>query len=141
MFSAQPEAAAATHDLGLRSYPPATPEINAVEPLAHLLPRWPVESLEAPSAAVIKAVERTLTLLAARGLSPDRLIPSLEGGICLAFEDAAAASSRYADLTFLNSGEIVASCAPDPGAEPHRWNVGADDLPQALAAVESFLAG
>ena len=98
---------------------PAPARRAAGDRLARLLSGWPEESIEVPSQAVIRSVDCTLALLAPLTDSPtaDRLIPSLEGGISIVFERG----RRYADLTFLNSGEVALTLSSATGeARPAR---------------------
>jgi hypothetical protein len=67
-----------------------------------LPPEWPAETVEAPSERASKSADCALRLLAEHGLEPSWMLPSLEGGICIAF----ALDDRYADIELLNSGEI-----------------------------------
>jgi hypothetical protein len=76
-----------------------------------LAPEWPEESMEAPSRRASKSADCTLRLLAELGLEPSWMAPSLEGGVCIAF----ALDGRYADVQFLNNGEIVTTCTQNPG--------------------------
>src|SRR4051794_25290904 len=77
-----------------------------------LSPEWPEESMEAPSSRASRAADCTLRRLAELGIEPAWLLPSLEGGVCIAFS----AEGRYADIQFLNSGEVVTTCAGGPGS-------------------------
>ncbi len=68
-----------------------------------LPPEWPEETVEAPSEHASKSADCALRLLAEHGLEPSWMLPSLEGGVCIAF----ALDDRYAEIQFLNSGEIA----------------------------------
>ena len=99
-----------------------------------LPPEWPEESVEAPSSRASKSADCTLRLLAGHGLEPSWMLPSLEGGVCLAFT----VGSRYADIQFLNSGEVVTTCAQGMESVSHVLPAGSD-LGAALRTIRAFL--
>lgn len=99
-----------------------------------LPPEWPEESVEAPSRRASKSADCTLRLLAELGLEPSWLSPSLEGGVCIAF----AFDGRYADVQFLNNGEIVTTCSPEPGRTSRALTAGSD-LRKAFQTIRTYL--
>jgi hypothetical protein len=99
-----------------------------------LPPEWPDESVEAPSLRASKSADCTLRLLADLGLEPSWLSPSLEGGVCIAF----ALDGRYADVQFLNSGEIVTTCAQEADGASHALTTGLE-LRKAFQTIRSYL--
>jgi len=101
-----------------------------------LSPEWPEESVSAPGSRSRKAAELALKLLAELGLRPDRLLPALDGGVSLAF----LAGDRCAEIEFLHSGEVVASCAGGRPVVARAWPVGSD-LTGTLRAIHAFLRG
>jgi hypothetical protein len=99
-----------------------------------LPPQWSEETFEAPSTRVSKSADCTLRLLAELGLEPSWLQPSAEGGISIAF----ARDGRYAEIQFLNRGEIITTRSE--GAESLSENlVSGFDLRGAAQEIRSFL--
>jgi hypothetical protein len=101
-----------------------------------LTPEWPAESVAVPGDRARRAAECSLGRLADYGLRPDRIFPSLDGGVALAF----AAADRYAEVEFLDSGEVLATCSAADGDGVRVWPVHAD-LAGTLDRIASFLAG
>jgi hypothetical protein len=125
-FKARPLSPATASSRSLRA---------AGEWLDRLLPAWPEESIAVPSPAVILAVDRTLALLAAGGPAADRLLPALEGGVSIVFERG----RRYADLTFLNSGDVAITLSPGAG-EPRPARTVAHPPLEGIHQIRDFLA-
>jgi hypothetical protein len=75
-------------------------------------------------------------VLAELGLEPSWLSPSLEGGVCIAF----AFGDHYADVQFLNSGEIVTTCAQKSGSVSQTLPSGYE-LRKTFLGIRGFLAG
>jgi hypothetical protein len=101
-----------------------------------LTPEWPAESVAVPGARARRMAECSLGRLADFGLRPDRIFPSLDGGVTFAF----AAGARYAEVEFLDSGEVLATCSAADGDGVRVWPVQAD-LGRTLDRIASFLAG
>jgi hypothetical protein len=99
-----------------------------------LNPEWPEESLAVPGSRARRSADCALRLLAELGLRPQRLFPSLEGGVTFAF----AARGRYAEVEFLDGGEVVASCSEAGQGEAHIWPV-CSDLGTAFHTISEFL--
>ncbi len=70
------------------------------------------------------------------GLVPARVVPSAENGVGIVFRS----TSRYADLEFLNTGEISAALL-DNEQPPETWEVPAEeeDLRVALERIREFI--
>jgi hypothetical protein len=68
--------------------------------------------------------------LLSRGLSPDRVVPSAEGGIALVFLSA----GRYADVECFNTGEVCAVISGDNVA-PKAWDVDLSDLRETVRII------
>ena len=100
-----------------------------------LPPEWPEESITAPSLRASRSADCALRLLAGLGLQPACLSPSPEGGVCIAFSQP----DRYADLQFLNSGEVVATYSGEGGNTPHVSPV-ESDLASACQTLQTFLS-
>lgn len=101
-----------------------------------LPPEWPEDSIEAPSLRASKSADCTLRHLAEIGLEPAWLLPSPEGGVCIAF----ATEGRSADIQFLNSGDIVTSNSAEPGKVFRVLPVG-PGLRTAFETIRALLAG
>jgi len=101
-----------------------------------LPPAWPEDSVEAPSLRASKAADCTLRHLAEIGLEPAWMLPSPEGGVCIAF----ASEGRYADIQFLNRGDIVASCPGEPGKVSQVQPFGSG-LRSTFEMIRAFLCG
>src|SRR3954453_19202012 len=101
-----------------------------------LTPEWPPEAVAAAGDRPRRAAECSLGRLADFGLRPDRIFPSLDGGVALAF----AAGDRYAEVEFLDSGEVLATCSAADGAGVRIGPVHSD-LGGTLDRIASFLAG
>lgn len=98
-----------------------------------LPPNWSEESVEAPGVRATRLADCALRLLAELDLRPDWLIPCPEGGVCIAF----GTSERYADVQFLNSGEVIATCAEvGDAASQHPAD---HDLRGTFQSIRTFL--
>ncbi|HEX6902971.1 MAG TPA: hypothetical protein VF789_24860 [Thermoanaerobaculia bacterium] len=98
-----------------------------------LPPDWSEENIAAPGLRATRLADCALRLLADLDLRPDLLLPCPEGGVCMAFGTA----GRYADVQFLNSGEVIATCSADrstPEVHP-----AADDLRTTFQSIRAFL--
>ena len=100
-----------------------------------LPPQWPEETVEAPTTRASKSADCTLRLLADLGLEPSWLLPSPEGGVCIAF----ARDGRYAEIQLLNRGEIIT--IRSEGAESLSQVVPSElDLRSAAQTIRAFLS-
>ena len=111
------------------------PQIRQSLTTLGLAPEWPEESIVAPAPRASRSADCALRLLAELGLQPDRLFPDLDGGVGLVFTG----TGRYADLQFLNSGEVVATCSDRSGGTPRVWRIQSGD-PGWRAAFETIRA-
>ncbi len=100
-----------------------------------LPPEWPEESFAAPTPRASASADCALRLLAGLGLQPAHLSPSIEGGVCIAFSQW----DRYADLQFLNSGEVVATYSGE-GVDAPRISPVESDLAPACQTLRIFLS-
>lgn len=99
-----------------------------------LPPEWSEETFEAPTSRTSKSADCTLRLLAELGLEPSWLLPSPEGGICIAFTRG----GRYAEIQFLNRGEIVTTCSEGADSVSQILQTGLD-LRSATQTIRAFL--
>jgi hypothetical protein len=98
-----------------------------------LSPEWPEESVGVPGSRSRQSADCALRLLAELDLRPVRLRPSLDGGVAFAF----ATHDRYAEVEFLDSGEVVATCSHGSAGTVSP----ASDLRTTLRAIQAFLGG
>lgn len=87
-----------------------------------LPPNWSEESIEAPGIRTSRLADCALRQMAEIGLRPDHVLPCVEGGVRFAFRR----QDRYADIEFLNNGEVMATCsgaAGEAGETPRYWLV------------------
>jgi hypothetical protein len=115
---------------------PWLPEIRRDLASLGLSPEWPEDSVAGPGSRSRRSADCALRLLAELDLRPDRLRPSLDGGVSLAF----ATRDRYAEVEFLDSGEVVATCS---SSSTSAASVGPRtfDLPTTLRTIQAFLGG
>ena len=99
-----------------------------------LPPEWPQESVSIPGSRSRRTAELALRLLAEIGLQPDRLLPGFEGGVSIAFTRP----DRFAEVTFLDGGEVLATCAGGNPGTVRAWPVGSDLL-GAFRTIHAFL--
>lgn len=110
------------------------PEAHRVLLGLGLPPEWPEESVSIPGNRSRRAAELALRLLAEIGLQPDRLLPGFEGGVSITFTRP----DRFAEVTFLDNGEVVATCAGGHPGTVRAWPVGTD-LGGAFRMIRAFL--
>lgn len=102
-----------------------------------LAPNWPEDSIEAPSLRTSRLADCALRQLAEIGLRPDHLVPCTEGGVRFAF----LRQGRYAEIEFLNGGEVVATCSTASGEAPRNWLVspGGTGFESTFDTIRNFL--
>jgi len=99
-----------------------------------LPPVWTEETVEAPTTRTSKSADCALRLLAHLGLEPSWLLPSPEGGVCIAFSR----DGRYAEIQLLNRGEIITTCSD--GTDSLSQILQSDfDLRGAAQTIRTFL--
>ena len=118
------------------SIPPWLPEARRALVGLGLTPDWPEETVPVPGTRASRAADCALRLLAELGLKPDRVLPSLEGGVCLVFT----LEDLYADVQFFDSGEVIATCSRGDWGTPRVWSV-EGDLKSAFSTILNFFAG
>jgi hypothetical protein len=99
-----------------------------------LPPVWSEETFEAPTTRVSQSADCTLRLLAELGLEPSWLLPSLEGGVCIAFSR----DGHYAEIQVLNRGEIVMTCSAGTRSLTETLLTGLD-VRRAAQTIRDFL--
>ena len=106
-----------------------------------LPPNWSEESVEAPGIRTSRLADCALRQLAEIGLRPDHMLPCIEGGVRFAFRR----QGRYADIEFLNNGEVVATCSATAGEvtgeAPRYWLVspGGAGFESTFNTIQAFL--
>ena len=105
-----------------------------------LPPNWSEESVEAPGIRTSRLADCALRQLAEIGLRPDHMLPCVEGGVRFAFRR----QDRYADIEFLNNGEVVATCSHvtgTAGEAPRYWLVspGGAGFESTFSTIQAFL--
>jgi hypothetical protein len=94
-----------------------------------LPPEWSEDTVGAPSPRASKSADCLLRRLAEIDLEPSWLAPCLEGGVSIAF----ALENRYADIQFLNNGEIVTTLSGQSSQ--------VSEVRAALHSIRTFLFG
>jgi hypothetical protein len=105
--------------------------------LGELTPGWDSYEAPPPGGAAIDHARRVLeSLMDWDGSPPVRVIPSVEGGVLLAFSNGA----RYADIECFNDGEILAVISA-PEENPVIWPVSLDpgSLQASIQRIAAFL--
>ncbi|GEM_PF-3884454 len=95
------------------------------------------ETGSAPNAAALEHARRALDAMHQINLAPKKIVATGEGGVAVCFSGG----SRYADVEFSNTGEIVAITKGGPGGR-QLWAVGDDSasLIAALRRIQEFMA-
>jgi hypothetical protein len=98
---------------------------------------WSEESVEAPGIRTSRLADCALRQLAEIGLRPDHMLACTEGGIRFAF----GRQGRYAEIEFLNGGEVIATCSAMPGETPRNWLVspGGTGFEATFNTIRAFL--
>lgn len=85
---------------------------NDIDDLADLPPDWDSYGTKPPNSKAIERARHVLKLLFSEDLNPIDVIPSGEEGIGIAF----VSGDKYADIEFLNNGNILAATSDDSDA-------------------------
>jgi hypothetical protein len=107
-----------------------------LEDMNKLLRNWNSYGAEPPNDETRTRATKVLTVLQERFFPPTKVVPSSEGGVAICF----IRDDRYADIEFLNTGEILA--VTYRGAEePTVWPIENDTLDLAIDRIRRhFLA-
>jgi hypothetical protein len=95
--------------------------IERVEELEGLPDNWDGYGAESPNATAIALARDVLDRLHSDALTPERIVPSAEGGVAFVFR----APDRYADIECFNDGSVFAGSSGDT-IPTEVWPVGAD---------------
>jgi len=91
---------------------------NKLRAMESLENNWDTYGAEAPSIATISNAIDLLVRMEHVNFLPSDVLASSEGGVALSFKSA----TRYADIEFLNSGEVLAVVA-EGSDQPVVWEV------------------
>jgi hypothetical protein len=109
--------------------------VAKIEAMLLLNSDWNSQGAVRPNERAVELAKRMLRSLDWFNLAPDRIDPSLEEGICLAFRKA----DRYADIECFNEGEILAIVSSKEGSET--WDVCETGLTDSIARILDFIRG
>jgi len=106
--------------------------------LTSLPENWDAEDAARPTSVALDATRNALLAMQELGVMPERISPSVEGGVAVSF----LRGRNRAFIEFYNSGEIVAATYEDEG-EPVVWEVEAIDAMNraALDRIHVHLTG
>jgi hypothetical protein len=107
-----------------------------IDTLTQLPDDWNTYGAQAPSARVAAWAKRAVRIADWLNISPAAVIPSAENGLGLAFRRG----RRYADIEFLNSGDVLAVTS-DGNGTPTAWEVDRSEqgIVDALKAIRDYL--
>jgi hypothetical protein len=110
--------------------------VKEIERLVDLLPDWNSYGADPPSATAAEAAISAVRHLDDMELVPDRIVPSAEGGIGIAFRNGL----KYADIEFFNNGEILALTANN-GERIEIWPVGqgSEEIKHSLSKIRDYI--
>jgi hypothetical protein len=108
---------------------------QALKDMAKLMPNWNSYGAAPPSRETRDRAAETLVSLQRLSFLPTKVVPSSEGGVTIFFirED------RYADIEFLNTGEMLAVTYVGV-AEPQVWAIENAELEAAIGRIRQHLA-
>jgi hypothetical protein len=98
---------------------------------------WDSYSADAPTPLARRAAERALEILRHLNAEPVAILPSVDGGIGICFNNG----GKYAQLEFLNDGEAHALLYGGPG-NPQAWQINLaeeDSLREAWNRIGAYL--
>jgi hypothetical protein len=95
---------------------------------------WDSYHADPPGPNAIANAGRILQEMSRQGLSPTRILPSVEGGLTICF----VSTGHYADLECLNTGEMLGARYRGQD-ESFVWEIRSDqDLAQAVGQIKTF---
>jgi hypothetical protein len=89
--------------------------------LLHLSRGWDSYEADPPNQSAIRRAEQVLTAVNSTGYRPDRIVPSVEGGVVLSFRRG----DRYGDIECDNDGDMVALVSDGQG-QIDTWQIAND---------------
>ena len=111
-----------------------------LESLTKLQADWDGQGAQAPNRAALQAGRRILQALQKTNLVPERVLPSVEGGVGFVF----VSGSDYADIECTNEGEVLWTCSPlHDKSEIWETPPQASEmkLMESIGRIHDFLAG
>lgn len=103
--------------------------------LAALPYDWDGQGASPPNTISHGGARRVLELLHEMSFQPQRILPSVEEGICISFSRG----NRYADIECFNSGDIAALVSDGTG-NPQAWPVVPDQLRESLERLRDYVS-
>jgi hypothetical protein len=92
-----------------------------LESLLHLSRGWDSYEADPPNQSAIRRAEQVLTAVNSTPYRPDRIAPSIEGGVVLSFRRG----DRYGDIECDNDGDMVALVSDGQG-QIDTWQIASD---------------
>lgn len=92
---------------------------------------------EPPNEVSLHNARLAIGILASMNMQPTNIIASAEGGLGIFF----VAGTKYADIEFLNTGEIIAMTKDAAVGRREVWDVDAADMAEDARLIESFIRG
>lgn len=90
-----------------------------LERLSELVRGWDTYSADPPNPLSLRKAREVLAASVELGSLPDRIVPSVEGGVAIVF----AVRPHYAAIECFNEGDVIASFA-DGGSRNDAWETG-----------------
>jgi hypothetical protein len=113
---------------------PSTIHSDKVRSLLALQENWDGDGAPAPNMVAGLNADRIMTTLRELDFHESRIMPSVEGGIAIAFQSG----NKYSDLEALNSGAILA-VRSDRRSDPVVWEIQPAAISETLKALRDFL--
>jgi hypothetical protein len=105
-----------------------------VDEMRWLQPDWNGYGSESPN-EFARDLAKQILLSATNVAVPNRVAPSAQGGVGICFYR----DNKYADVEFLNTGEILATTSDGTG-RPQVWEVKPSEMKGALERIGQFIA-
>ena len=105
-----------------------------LEQLGELSDNWDSYGAEAPSGHALDVAKSFVEGFASSGLFPDRVVPSVEGGVGLVFLK----DSSYVDVEIFNDGEVLLG-ESHLDKDSYVQEVSLDDMNEIVNRVRGFL--
>lgn len=111
-------------------------QLSKLKKLETLKSDWDSYGAEIPNKKAFYWTRQTLEIMFAKGIYFGKVVPSAEGGLAISFRKGL----KYADIEFLNSGEILA-INHESNKKPLVWKISEDeiDIEDSLQKIWCFL--
>ncbi len=110
--------------------------LSEIDLLVNSKPSWAGRDAESPSRMAANVAKRAYRMLVEYRLVPDRIVASGDGGIAFCF----LRGMSYADVEFLNSGELLACTEDRVSGATEIWEFSIDALADTVGRIRRFLA-